>query len=274
MLSKNNIISDWYQLHGEPQILTIGRISTTNVHPTRKLPFWALGIVFSGSRTIKIKNLNLKLTTGDYYLLPPNIKHTGIDLDQSDIFFVHFNMEWTNESPPAENIKDSIILPVSGQFPSGVNSFQYLDYINTFYKIEPINKNFHSSQIRALLFQLSLFMQIKEMGYKQNNLLAEEIFTFINKNFMNEITSINLEDEFHLSYKQLNNIFKKQYKTTIKQKMIDLRIQHACNLLMSGVSIESVVTQTGFSDYFYFLKCFKKRTGLTPRQLQKKYLNL
>ncbi len=63
------------------------------------------------------------------------------------------------------------------------------------------------------------------------------------------------------------------FKTTIKQKTIDLKIQYACNLLMNGESIESVVTETGYSDYFYFLQCFKKRIGLTPKQFQKNHVN-
>ena len=40
---------NWYLLEGSPNIISLGRLKTTNFHPDRILPFWILGIVIKAS---------------------------------------------------------------------------------------------------------------------------------------------------------------------------------------------------------------------------------
>jgi len=49
--------------------------------------------------------------------------------------------------------------------------------------------------------------------------------------------------------------------------LTSLRIKEACKLLTdSSESIDNISLLTGFDDYFYFNKVFKKTKGMTPRQ--------
>ena len=72
---------NWYLLEGSPNIISLGRLKTTNFHPDRILPFWILGIVIKGQRTIVVGDCSCKLTSGDFFLLPANIRHHGIEID-------------------------------------------------------------------------------------------------------------------------------------------------------------------------------------------------
>ena len=45
-----------------------------------------------------------------------------------------------------------------------------------------------------------------------------------------------------------------------------LRISRAKQLLAEGKSIKEVAALVGYSDVFYFMRIFKKVTGITPGQ--------
>jgi AraC-like DNA-binding protein len=263
--------ADWYLLEGDAVIDMMGRVSTSNLHPSRQVSFWVLGVVCAGKRSIKVGDSILHLTTGDYFLLPPHVHHSGVEIDSHNVYFIHFYMKGTKQPVAAPFIKDVILLPICGQLPKNTDLFQFIDYMDKQYQLDYVGNDFLNIHVKALLYQISVFMQRKSMGFNQSNLRADQLLQFITDRYMLELNADVFEKEFHLTYRQLNHIFKKQFQTTIKQKIIDLKMQHAFNLLINGESVTSVVAQTGFTDYFYFLKCFKSKKGITPKQLQKKY---
>ena len=53
---------------------------------------------------------------------------------------------------------------------------------------------------------------------------------------------------------------------TIKQMQVTLRVNQAKRMLRSGYTISETSTACGFEDYFYFLKVFKSKTGMTPSE--------
>ncbi|WP_276353765.1 helix-turn-helix domain-containing protein [Cohnella caldifontis] len=262
--------TDWYHLEGEPSVETMGRITAANVHPARNVAFWVLGIVHAGRRTIQIGERRYTFTPGDYFLLPPHIEHGGIETDAHEVFFVHFHMAGKRLAPPSRLRKDQILLPVSGQLPKDLDLFRFVDYLDKQRQLDYAGEQFLAVHVKALLYQLSAFMQNKQMGYDRGS-LADEIFFFLSEHYGDQLGAERLEKHFHLTYRQLNGVFYRRFQTTIRQKLIDIRIQHAFNLLVNGESVAAVAAKTGFSDYFYFLKSFKRKIGITPKMLQQKY---
>ncbi|WP_231637542.1 helix-turn-helix domain-containing protein [Paenibacillus sp. FJAT-27812] len=52
--------------------------------------------------------------------------------------------------------------------------------------------------------------------------------------------------------------------------MSDLRIKKARELLRkTDLSIEEIAIQTGYVEYYYFNKVFKKHCGITPSKFRK-----
>lgn len=73
----------------------------------------------------------------------------------------------------------------------------------------------------------------------------------------------------HLNPGYLSKVFKRGTGTTVTKYITDLRISKSRQMLDSGnYTISEIAAATGFNDYFYFLKTFKKATGVTPRQYQ------
>ena len=56
--------------------------------------------------------------------------------------------------------------------------------------------------------------------------------------------------------------------------IINEKMEKAKTLLIEGVlPLKEIALQTGFNDYNYFIRIFKKRVGTTPLQFRKAYIN-
>lgn len=62
-------------------------------------------------------------------------------------------------------------------------------------------------------------------------------------------------------------IFQKQFNTTPKQFLIDLRLNHAKELLSEGkLKISAIAEKCGFSNPYHFCRSFKNQFGITPTE--------
>lgn len=65
---------------------------------------------------------------------------------------------------------------------------------------------------------------------------------------------------------------RKSAGATFSHYLTTLRITNAKKMLTAtDTSINDISMQTGFNDYFYFLKTFKKYTGNTPGEYRNGY---
>ena len=69
----------------------------------------------------------------------------------------------------------------------------------------------------------------------------------------------------------MRRCFKKNYGVTPMQYLFNFRMREASRMLKSRQAylVEMLSEYCGFSDRFYFSKCFKKQYGLTPMQYRK-----
>lgn len=96
-----------------------------------------------------------------------------------------------------------------------------------------------------------------------------QMMEYLNQNYTQDISTNDLAAHMHMDPGYLSRIFKRETGTTITRYLTELRIHKSCQMLTSGnYSISETASATGFNDYFYFLKTFKKVTGMTPRQYQ------
>lgn len=71
------------------------------------------------------------------------------------------------------------------------------------------------------------------------------------------------------SYEHLSRSMKKYKNTTISEYINDVRLNHAANLLIyTNLSITDVGLECGYNNISYFLTCFKKRYGLSPKKFR------
>lgn len=98
----------------------------------------------------------------------------------------------------------------------------------------------------------------------------EETERFIELHYLSKEFSVQyLADCMHISHSHLCKIFKKHKGISIISYIIELRLRHAAELLKkTGYSAREIAEMSGFGEYEYFLKTFKRRFGITTGEFR------
>ncbi|MBQ5911038.1 MAG: PocR ligand-binding domain-containing protein [Clostridia bacterium] len=99
---------------------------------------------------------------------------------------------------------------------------------------------------------------------------AELVMKYIKQNYASKITLDILADKFSCSQSMLVKCFKREYGTTIMNKLMDIRLNKAAEHLKNGrLSIKEIAAECGFSEQNYFSKAFSAKYGLSPSEYRK-----
>ena len=75
----------------------------------------------------------------------------------------------------------------------------------------------------------------------------------------------------HISHSHLCKIFKKSEGISVVSYVAELRLRKAAELLKkTGCSAREIAEMSGFGEYEYFLKSFKRRFGVTTGEYRAK----
>ncbi|MFC9601050.1 helix-turn-helix domain-containing protein [Peribacillus butanolivorans] len=92
---------------------------------------------------------------------------------------------------------------------------------------------------------------------------------YIYDHLYDDITLDNLAQMCRLSPNYLSSLFKKEVGKPLSEYIQQQRVDEAKKLLLlTNYSISDIGTWLNFNDQSYFIKIFKKYTGLTPRQFR------
>ncbi|MBU2946800.1 AraC family transcriptional regulator [Zobellia uliginosa] len=113
---------------------------------------------------------------------------------------------------------------------------------------------------------LTNFVSSKKMGSSQGERM-QTIFDYVVTNFQNEIDLNTVSSKVHMTPNAFCKFFKQHTNKTFFQFLIELRIEHACQLLNRADdqnSILEISEQSGFSSISNFNRQFKKLKGVIP----------
>ena len=125
----------------------------------------------------------------------------------------------------------------------------------------------------SMLYKIFAEMQktnyIPQMHYLKIRPAIQEI----HDRFLNEDLSIeHLSNICGVSESYLQRLFKEKYGVSPKKYIIQLKINHACELLrLERYTVSQISQLCNFSDVFFFSRQFKAYMGITPTQFVEKY---
>src|SRR3989339_883124 len=114
-------------------------------------------------------------------------------------------------------------------------------------------------ELRGILIQSSL---------SRTERILDEVIKYVEQNFADPYLSLNMVcDQFDISISYLSMLLKKEKNVTFNKYVIEVRMEHAKNLLkQSPLKIVDVANQCGYNEVYYFSHSFKKYTGYSPKQ--------
>ena len=119
---------------------------------------------------------------------------------------------------------------------------------------------------------------LSSMGFKHDFMEAEndrinDIYDFTLKNFKRPIQLEEIASVANISPNSFCRYFKSRTRKTYSQFLIEIRVGHACKLLIeSGMSIKQLCYESGFNNFTSFHKYFKLITGKSPLIYQKEFM--
>lgn len=123
-------------------------------------------------------------------------------------------------------------------------------------------------KIRAveILLEVSKIYQARHDDEKTkfSNKTLEVAIDYINKNFTQQITLLDVAKNSFVSVNQLCTIFKKYLSTTVMKYVTGKRITQAKKYLSEGKGVTETAFSCGFNDYANFIRVFKNSVGVSP----------
>lgn len=123
----------------------------------------------------------------------------------------------------------------------------------------------------VLMRALDDFMQgIYAHGFNVYNPKVSRILDFIAQNYTKPIALAQVAAATDLSVFRVSHLVKQNTGKSVLQHIMQLRIQKARQLLeRSSLNCSEIAYELGFCDQSYFIKHFKRLTGITPRRYRR-----
>lgn len=118
-----------------------------------------------------------------------------------------------------------------------------------------------------------LIKTIKNIIMNSNSNLEElinEAKTYINNNYMDDITLESVANEMCISSYYFSKLFKKEANINFIDYLTDVRMKNAkYKIRNTNKSIKQISKEVGYNDPNYFSRVFKKQTGYSPSKYKK-----
>ena len=100
----------------------------------------------------------------------------------------------------------------------------------------------------------------------EDDFMLNEMITYINNHYMENLMLIDLSNEFNLTPKYCSALFKKLSNDTFKNYLNQLRVEKACRKLEENprMKIQDLSEEVGFLSSTTFIKAFSRIMGITP----------
>ncbi|WP_204180335.1 MULTISPECIES: AraC family transcriptional regulator [unclassified Staphylococcus] len=150
----------------------------------------------------------------------------------------------------------------AGQIYEKQNSYFELDITAKYYKA-----------IKWLLLHLA---EVNEQKRYYFDYRIKRLITYLQDHFHKKISLQMLSEEIHMSKSETVRCFKFYVNQTPMQYLVNLRLEHSIRMLRSKhpYTITEIAMACGFSTTSYFIKVFKEKYKLTPKQFQKKQITV
>lgn len=142
----------------------------------------------------------------------------------------------------------------------------------TYYEAHPILSNEEiNSAINMIKMCIPYFFE-SEAIKPETNELALAIEAYINENITTPLSIKQLSEHFNISINALYQISHKYFKTSIKNFIIQFRIEKAKHYLVNTtLTVSEISSMVGFSNYNFFIRMFRARTGHTPLEYRRNF---
>ena len=245
--------------------------------------------VHQGRGWITIGGHSYEAEAGDLYFCPPGLPNTIEAACQEPFLLSGINFDFTAahrtnllHHPIQSGLYDaSLALPAVqfSDFPGFPERMRLpgqplvraliLDMAEQFRIRQIYHELMLDGQLKILMARLVRLLQQDSAGASDDSRRQMDI-RYIADHYREPLTNRMLAERFHYHPDALNRIVCRYTGVTVKQYIIELRIQAAVQLLQRGdVTVSQAAEQVGYHDCRHFSRIFKQKTGRAPGRFRR-----
>ncbi len=217
--------------------------------------------VTRGFLNVQIGDTPYSLTSGDSIYIPGGIAH-GAEPDDCDYECIVFSPAILYATQKIRTIlKSKIICAVK---------FTKNDDINFIFESFAKRDSGYEFEIISAIYKIAYYAlqnqdtPINNVEYRVDKIKPSILY--IEENFSSSISLTELARECSMSANYFCKVFKDVTGQTPVEYMTTYRIEAACEMLLSGISVTDTAYDCGFNDLSYFINVFKRYMGISPKQ--------
>lgn len=127
-----------------------------------------------------------------------------------------------------------------------------------------------SDEKQAPLLTTLLLLLLDYVREEKRGDITVKIIDYLRDNMSSKISLSDIGKLTFFSPEYCDTVFRRDMGKSIIEYLIDLRIERARRLIIEDVlPLSEISTLVGFTDYNYFSRTFKKRTGYSPTAYRK-----
>ena len=221
-----------------------------------KLPFHAITVLLDGEMVYHVNGARIELHRGDIIFQPKGTVRTRDEVKNSQ--YVSFNFY--------EDGYDFLPLVSHGLLSPAA--------LHAIFAYDEARKTTHNLNEPRLIFLFRALMEELhyQMKLKNENALVQKIKDYINERLREKLSLTDIAQHVFFSVPYVEKIFKSETGISIIRYLIDTRLQVAKTLLRdTEQDLKSIAAESGFSDYNFFSRTFKKNIGVSPLAYRKQH---
>lgn len=258
-----------------------GKFTSPNeewIHLTRRLDDFELFVVTDGVLYIADAEEEYTIEEGNYLLMPPTLRQHGCKPGACSFYWLHFSVTEDNGREDetcgeTERELSIVTMPLYGKVRSMermVILMKQLQDSDKRFGMRCLNNSIASVILAELYAQNSAARKYNQT--ENSPQLYNDIVEYLNLNVYSNLRVTDVAEYFGYNEKYLTTYFKKWAKVSMKQYMLQTKMEHAkAELGETNHAVSQIGYALGYSDPHNFTNAFKKVVGLTPREYRDSY---
>ncbi|QTE21702.1 AraC family transcriptional regulator [Polaribacter cellanae] len=249
--------------------------------------FYLCVLFTEGSGVHEIDFNSYQVNSGKVFFLKPGQTHSWkFSKEPEGFIFFHsqelyelkfldhtlssFPFFYSNQNPPLLELPQKEIPALNLKFKEIYNEYKQQKLLKELKIINLINSIYID-----LTRTYTANVNFKKLTSPSYLVILEKLENLINENFYTKKLPKFYANQLNISTKHLNRVVKKTINKTTNQLISERIILEAKRLIIhSENNLANISNTLNFSDYAYFSKFFKLKTGYTPLNFRKKYYEI
>lgn len=235
-------------------------------------------LFISGNIRVYVESNCYEPTPGQFLLIPPTCMHRIVSQDNGNYERVTINIKEsvlealsTSETDLGSCFSPTLPAPIS------LSETEKEDFLHICHQLNDalastefgsdVAVNIHLSQLLLLVNRCCR----RSVALPTNLMppLVKEVMLYIQQHLAEELTLEQLEKHFYQSGTYISRLFKSHTGLTLREYILDCRIEQAKKLLQEKQSVSEACYGSGFGDYANFIRSFTKKVGVSPGKYAK-----